>query len=48
VNYEPVPSRCSAPAYPCRFHDAVLAHGSVPLPVLEQQMDAFIKGESAR
>jgi uncharacterized protein (DUF885 family) len=31
-----------------RFHDAVLANGSVPLPVLEQQIDAFIKGESAR
>jgi uncharacterized protein (DUF885 family) len=31
-----------------RFHDAVLAYGSVPLPVLEQQIDAFIKGESAR
>jgi uncharacterized protein (DUF885 family) len=31
-----------------RFHDAVLAHGSVPLPVLEQQIDTFIKGESAR
>ena len=26
-----------------RFHDAVLANGSVPLPVLEQQIDAFIK-----
>jgi uncharacterized protein (DUF885 family) len=24
------------------FHDAVLAHGSVPLPVLEQQIDRFI------
>ena len=31
-----------------RFHDAVLANGSVPLPVLEQQIDAFIKQESAR
>ena len=31
-----------------RFHDAVLANGSVPLPVLEQQIDAFIKRESAR
>ncbi|HTV03008.1 MAG TPA: DUF885 domain-containing protein [Luteitalea sp.] len=31
-----------------RFHDAVLANGSVPLPVLEQQIDTFIKGESAR
>ena len=31
-----------------RFHDAVLANGSVPLPVLEQQIDAFIKTESAR
>jgi uncharacterized protein (DUF885 family) len=29
-----------------RFHDAVLANGSVPLPVLEQQIDAFI--EAAR
>ena len=26
-----------------RFHDAVLANGSVPLPVLEQQIDAFIR-----
>lgn len=31
-----------------RFHDAVLANGSVPLPVLEQHIDAFIAGESAR
>lgn len=31
-----------------RFHDAVLANGSVPLPVLEQQIDAFIETESAR
>ena len=31
-----------------RFHDAVLANGSVPLPVLEHQIDAFIKRESAR
>ena len=30
-----------------RFHDAVLANGSVPLPVLEQQIDAFIKSELA-
>jgi uncharacterized protein (DUF885 family) len=30
-----------------RFHDAVLANGSVPLPVLEQQIDAFIANESA-
>jgi uncharacterized protein (DUF885 family) len=29
-----------------RFHDAVLANGSVPLPVVEQQIDAFI--EAAR
>jgi len=31
-----------------RFHDAVLANGSVPLRVLEQQIDTFIKSESAR
>ena len=31
-----------------RFHDAVLANGSVPLPVLEQQIDTFIKAEAAR
>lgn len=31
-----------------RFHDAVLANGAVPLPVLEQQIDAFINAESAR
>jgi len=24
------------------FHDAVLAEGSVPLPLLEQRIDAFI------
>ena len=24
------------------FHDAILAEGSVPLPVLEQRIDAFI------
>lgn len=28
-----------------RFHDAVLANGAVPLPVLEQQIDAFIARE---
>lgn len=28
-----------------RFHDAVLANGSVPLPVLEQQIDAFLARE---
>jgi uncharacterized protein (DUF885 family) len=27
------------------FHDAVLAHGSVPLPVLEQVVDEFIGGQ---
>ena len=27
------------------FHDAVLAEGSVPLPVLEQRIDAFIAGQ---
>ncbi len=31
-----------------RFHDAVLANGSVPLPVLERQIDAFIAAESSR
>lgn len=31
-----------------RFHDAILALGSVPLNVLEDQMHAFIKGEAAR
>ena len=29
-----------------RFHDAVLANGSVPLPVLEQQIEAFITAEA--
>ena len=24
------------------FHDAILSQGSVPLPVLEQRIDAFI------
>ena len=28
-----------------RFHDAVLANGSIPLPVLEQEIDAFIARE---
>lgn len=28
-----------------RFHDAVLANGSVPLPTLEQVIDAFIAGD---
>ena len=37
------------PAFDRRaFHDAVLANGSVPLPVLEQQIDAFIEAASAR
>jgi uncharacterized protein (DUF885 family) len=31
-----------------RFHDAILAIGSVPLPVLAQRMDRFIVEESAR
>jgi uncharacterized protein (DUF885 family) len=31
-----------------RFHDAILAIGSVPLPVLEQHMERFIADESAR
>jgi uncharacterized protein (DUF885 family) len=31
-----------------RFHDAILALGSVPLNVLEQQMRAFIREEAAR
>ena len=31
-----------------RFHDAILALGSVPLNVLEDQMHAFIKSEAAR
>jgi uncharacterized protein (DUF885 family) len=30
------------------FHDAVLENGSVPLPVLEAQIDAFIAAEKAR
>jgi len=30
-----------------RFHDAILAIGSVPLPVLEQRMNRFIADESA-
>ena len=30
-----------------RFHDAILAIGSVPLPVLEQQMSQFIADENA-
>ena len=30
-----------------RFHDAILAIGSVPLPVLEQRMERFIADESA-
>jgi uncharacterized protein (DUF885 family) len=29
------------------FHDAVLALGSVPLPVLEQQIDAWIAARKA-
>jgi len=31
-----------------RFHDAVLGNGSVPLPVLEEVIDAFIAGERQR
>jgi uncharacterized protein (DUF885 family) len=31
-----------------RFHDSILAIGSVPLPVLEQHMTQFIAAESAR
>jgi uncharacterized protein (DUF885 family) len=31
-----------------RFHDAVLLQGSVPLDVLEAQVDAWIEGERAR
>ncbi|GLS82062.1 DUF885 domain-containing protein [Paraferrimonas haliotis] len=31
-----------------RFHDAVLAHGSVPLQVLELQIQAFIEAEKLR
>jgi uncharacterized protein (DUF885 family) len=30
------------------FHDAVLAEGSVPLPVLEQRIDGFIAQQKAR
>src|SRR5262249_26753580 len=30
------------------FHDAVLAEGSVPLPVLEQRIDAFIAQQKAK
>lgn len=29
------------------FHDAVLEHGAVPLPVLERQIDAFIAAQQA-
>ena len=29
------------------FHDAVLAEGSVPLPVLEQRVDVFIAAQKA-
>jgi uncharacterized protein (DUF885 family) len=31
-----------------RFHDAILALGSVPLTVFEERMHAFIRGEAAR
>ncbi len=31
-----------------RFHDAVLGNGSVPMPVLEQVIDAFIASEQKR
>jgi uncharacterized protein (DUF885 family) len=31
-----------------RFHDAVLSNGSVPLPVLAEQIDAFIAAEKGR
>jgi uncharacterized protein (DUF885 family) len=30
------------------FHDAVLAEGSVPLPVLEQRIDGFIADQRAK
>jgi uncharacterized protein (DUF885 family) len=30
------------------FHDAVLAEGSVPLPVLEQRIDAFITQQKSK
>lgn len=30
-----------------RFHDAILAHGSVPLPVLEEEIRRFIREERA-
>ncbi|MBE2291210.1 MAG: DUF885 family protein, partial [Xanthomonadaceae bacterium] len=29
------------------FHDAILAEGSVPLPVLEERIDAFIARSQA-
>ena len=31
-----------------RFHDAILALGSVPLTVLEERMHAFIREEAQR
>ena len=31
-----------------KFHDAVLANGSVPLDVLDAQIDEFIAGAAAR
>ena len=30
------------------FHDAILANGSIPLDILEQQMDIFIQEELSR